>query len=430
MFHSNHTYLVLRKAKRLFLILGIFQKSGAQCLLENGSFENFNVCDDKIQNNNVVSWDNAEDSSSQYFYSITSDFFSTCFNPLGNCSFSNCVPENISGVCIPHSGTNYCGIINFTLSSDLDDNQREYLQTSLSSRLIQDKCYKLRLYYKKAFYFNIVSNNISVFFSDTILKTRRQSQSFFDYAFKLTPSIKNTANISNLEDEWILFEGNYYAKGGEKFLIIGNFDTDSNTTFSILNQSNLGISYLYIDDVSLVACEEEIIGSEQLEVCAGDSVQLMKEPLHSHAYCNWYNQRHTPLYSGFAWWFTPTQDTVLYTIRGDSLTTCDLRYDSIIIHLKKCDTIDPPHPDTLLKIALPTAFTPNGDGQNETFYPLATKAIKVTRLAIYNRWGQLVHDVSIPWDGRYRGEPQPEGAYWYVVEIGGELRKGVVTLMR
>lgn len=42
-------------------------------------------------------------------------------------------------------------------------------------------------------------------------------------------------------------------------------------------------------------------------------------------------------------------------------------------------------------------------------------------LRIFNRWGNEVYfsaGYRNDWDGTYRGEPLPDGAYFYVVEYG------------
>ena len=70
-------------------------------------------------------------------------------------------------------------------------------------------------------------------------------------------------------------------------------------------------------------------------------------------------------------------------------------------------------------IAVPSAFTPNGDGSNDYLYPL--NAYKASHLIfrVYNRNGQLVFagkDRSQKWDGTVGGNPQPEGAYVWMLE--------------
>lgn len=69
-------------------------------------------------------------------------------------------------------------------------------------------------------------------------------------------------------------------------------------------------------------------------------------------------------------------------------------------------------------IAVPSAFTPNGDGLNDYLYPL--NAVKADNLEfrIYNRWGQLVFetkDWTKKWDGRINGNPQEAGTYVWML---------------
>lgn len=70
-------------------------------------------------------------------------------------------------------------------------------------------------------------------------------------------------------------------------------------------------------------------------------------------------------------------------------------------------------------IAVPTAFTPNGDGLNDYLYPL--NAYKATNLLfrVYNRNGELIfetRDWSKKWDGTLRGVPQATGVYIWMLE--------------
>lgn len=69
-------------------------------------------------------------------------------------------------------------------------------------------------------------------------------------------------------------------------------------------------------------------------------------------------------------------------------------------------------------IAVPTAFTPNGDGLNDYLYPL--NAFKADNLVfqVFNRQGQMVfetHDWTQKWDGRIQGHDAPAGTYaWFL----------------
>ena len=90
-------------------------------------------------------------------------------------------------------------------------------------------------------------------------------------------------------------------------------------------------------------------------------------------------------------------------------------------------------------IAVPSAFTPNGDGLNDYLYP--NNAIKALNLdfKVYNRWGQLVfatHDWQQKWDGKIDGMFQASGVYvWYLRythrDTGQKVfQKGTTMLIR
>ena len=90
-------------------------------------------------------------------------------------------------------------------------------------------------------------------------------------------------------------------------------------------------------------------------------------------------------------------------------------------------------------IAVPSAFTPNGDGLNDYLYPL--NAFKADNLVfrVYNRYGQIIFetkDYTKKWDGRLNSIPQPSGTYvWtldYVDRDNGQRvsLKGTTVLIR
>ena len=79
---------------------------------------------------------------------------------------------------------------------------------------------------------------------------------------------------------------------------------------------------------------------------------------------------------------------------------------------------------------VPNAFSPNGDGHNETFQ--LESAVSVTyRMEIYNRWGNQIFKTEngTPWDGTMGGEPLPSGVYLYVIEVENRRLAGDVMLL-
>lgn len=89
-------------------------------------------------------------------------------------------------------------------------------------------------------------------------------------------------------------------------------------------------------------------------------------------------------------------------------------------------------------IAVPSAFTPNGDGHNDYLYPL--NAWKATDLVfrVYNRNGELVfetRDWTKKWDGRVNGRLQPPGVFVWALDYTDaanrrQSQKGTTILIR
>lgn len=70
-------------------------------------------------------------------------------------------------------------------------------------------------------------------------------------------------------------------------------------------------------------------------------------------------------------------------------------------------------------VGFPTAFSPNGDGTNDEYFPNVENILSYN-IAIYNRWGEKVYasdNLTQKWDGRYKGEPVPLGSYSYFAEV-------------
>ena len=89
-------------------------------------------------------------------------------------------------------------------------------------------------------------------------------------------------------------------------------------------------------------------------------------------------------------------------------------------------------------IYVPTAFTPNGDGKNEKFYPFPVGIKSINYFRVFNRWGQMVFSstkLNDGWDGRLGGAEQPTGTYvWMAQALTKDnkviTKKGTVTLIR
>lgn len=88
-------------------------------------------------------------------------------------------------------------------------------------------------------------------------------------------------------------------------------------------------------------------------------------------------------------------------------------------------------------LALPSAFTPNGDGKNDVFRIPAGVSFQLIDFSIYDRSGFRVfttNDINKGWDGKYKGNPFNTGGFIYIIrgtERGNQvLLKGNFVLIR
>jgi gliding motility-associated-like protein len=88
-------------------------------------------------------------------------------------------------------------------------------------------------------------------------------------------------------------------------------------------------------------------------------------------------------------------------------------------------------PDKVLII--PNAFSPNGDGINDTWEIAGLRFITDCQVEIFNRWGQSIYNskgYAAPWDGTWKGKPIPVATYYYIIKTVTRNYHGWVTLVR
>jgi gliding motility-associated-like protein len=118
--------------------------------------------------------------------------------------------------------------------------------------------------------------------------------------------------------------------------------------------------------------------------------------------------------------------TITYTPNTDY---CSSKPDSltyVICNATGCDT-------AVVRITIPcdnikvyTGFSPNGDGKNDFLVIEGLDKFPDNRLYVYNRWGNLVHDVKAyknDWAGTFDSQALPDGTYYYVLDKGDGTTK-------
>ncbi|MGB2702034.1 MAG: gliding motility-associated C-terminal domain-containing protein, partial [Chitinophagaceae bacterium] len=105
-----------------------------------------------------------------------------------------------------------------------------------------------------------------------------------------------------------------------------------------------------------------------------------------------------------------------YTLSVISTVGCGIATDVMKVYIYK-------------DLFVPTGFTPNNDGLNDTWNIPALAAFPNFEILVYNRNGEIVFQnskTSKPWDGRYKGLPQPAGVYIYVIHLNETTRTGLL----
>ncbi|MFI5150622.1 MAG: T9SS type A sorting domain-containing protein [Bacteroidia bacterium] len=158
-------------------------------------------------------------------------------------------PYNEWGFQWSRSGPAYAGLATIYLDSfAYTKNVRDYIYVPLTDTLRAGKWYFV------SFYVNL-SNNAMYACSDFGAKFTTQ-QPVLDHTLMNSPQVHNNPVLNPLTDtaNWMMVKGRFIASGGEKFMILGNFVSDSLSHIKYMHATpNLSVdwreSFYYIDDI-------------------------------------------------------------------------------------------------------------------------------------------------------------------------------------
>jgi OmpA-OmpF porin, OOP family len=213
----------------------------SQNLVPNAGFEEYASCPGTYVQNplefRVSSWTSGNLG--------TPDHFHSCSNGEAD------VPHNWAGVSEAYEGNGYVGI--YTWMNN-DRNYREYLQCKLNAPLISDSTYIVEFHFRLSSYSMYAVDRVGLNFSDSLVRLKN------DRALRIQPDILlvQDSALTPQTGLWERVRQEYKSKGGEQYILIGNFSDDASTKhyhiqFSPEQQEMLKFSaYYYIDNVSIV----------------------------------------------------------------------------------------------------------------------------------------------------------------------------------
>ncbi|MBE0640638.1 MAG: gliding motility-associated C-terminal domain-containing protein [Bacteroidales bacterium] len=290
--------------------------------------------------------------------------------------------------------------------------------------------------------------------------------------------------------DWIPLSGYYVAQGGEDHLLIGNFRSDAQTSYSVhMPGSNENYAFYYIDDVSLTQVDDSIDLGPDTMLCIGATLEIdIRLPEATYQWADGFTEgirlitapglysvkvnigQCSPLqdsirvsfisppevwfggdtslcygqelnlsaaspYGHYAWHdgsndpYYQVRDAGTYSV--EVTNPCGADGDTIEVDFMDCQGL----------LFAPNAFTPNADGVNDQFRLVGSGIYRID-LRIFDRWGREVfqsNDPGASWDGNSAGNPLPAGIYQWVATYTGsgatrlerEGRKhGMVILLR
>jgi hypothetical protein len=236
-----------------FMLFYFVAKQQAQNLIQNGSFENYTNIDctyggfdnGNPPNNHVLdNW---------YGYQ-TPDYYNAICNALG---WFN-APDNYFGFNQTKNGNAYAGLVVYARGGY----DKEYIYQQLSQPLQSGQVYCLSFYVNRADRFTYAIKNIGALFTNSLPSTSNI------FEINAIPQVVHTGGFISDTTQWTEIQGCFTANGGEQYITIGNFTSNFNTDTLNTNSTNLvsgreGVSYYYIDDVTLI--DQSTVGINELD---------------------------------------------------------------------------------------------------------------------------------------------------------------------
>jgi large repetitive protein len=138
-----------------------------------------------------------------------------------------------------------------------------------------------------------------------------------------------------------------------------------------------------------------------------------------------------------AFWTPNVNITNANTFTPTVAPVFSLNYTLTVTSADGCTAKDIANVVVLKEPIIPNVFSPNNDGMNDRWVIRNLDLYDNIRVEIFNRYGERVYESrsynsSNAWDGTYKGNPLPVGAYFYVIQLnnGKEPLKGSISIVR
>ncbi len=435
----------------------------AQNLIPNPGFDDLNECPENFYElDKAFPWSNASNN-------LTS--------ALNSCMTANRTSVPNAGIALTSyqpalSGQGYAYIQDYSNISN--NGYCGYLQTPLTRELTKGEVYYIEFYMSPDNFVTpsqtIYKDGIGLAFSDTLVNYELSMNNDF---IPLTSVVDNFGTLITDTVGWTKASGCYTAKGGESYVVLGDFRNRNNVLIYIEFPNNQPhTNYLYIDDVmvipfdplpdTLLLCQNEtqtlnasfldagykwntgetdslltvssagvytveafldncvlrdtvvVLSTEETEALPRDTVICQDEI--------W--QPVLPFPGDYLWSDGSENATLAINASGfysvSVTNNCGEYVFSVDVEAESC----------FCEIFVPNAFSPDFDGVNDKLeiYPGCDFEYEITDFRIYDRWGgrvfSMTNENEIGWDGTVNGTLAAEGVYIWFLEYD-VIRNGI-----
>lgn len=216
--------------------------TSSQNFVKNPSFEQFDQCPKRLGNfdADVISWSAPTAGST--------DYFNACSTSMGT-------PKNFNGEQPAEFGVGYAGLYLYA-----PDDYREYLQAELTRPLENGAEYQVSFYVSLAERSDFAIKEFGVLFAKDkieipIKKELSKSQWYRQKENVYTYVEIGYTNFYDDTQDWIPVSTRFIAKGGEKYMILGNFKNNARTRKFKTEYTAKQGAYYYVDAVEVKVAE-------------------------------------------------------------------------------------------------------------------------------------------------------------------------------
>jgi len=191
---------------------------------------------------------------------------------------------------------------------------RNYIQVQLLDSLRQGKCYYAEYYVNLPNSLRLGCNNQAMLFTNNPVYVDTNAIPLV-HLLPANPQIQNTHIITDTLN-WIKISGVFTAQGGEKYLTLGNFKNNVQTSIQIIQPTGYNGAAYYLEDVSVIPLDSITLKADagtDRTINLGDST-FIGSYLTGLANVNWYNATGNIIATGIPGMYVKPATSTFYVI--------------------------------------------------------------------------------------------------------------------